>query len=232
MLKWEEHKIFVKDFKKMTHFLHSLFALWFQWVHDWGYWGIFLLMAMESSIFPVPSELIMPPAAFWATQGRLSMLAVWLAGTLGSLAGSLLTYGAAAWFGEKSLLKWGSKVGIKPQGIAFAQHWSNKLGAWGVFFARLLPVLRHVISIPCGLLGMSLVPFILATTIGSGIWCACLAWAGQRIIGDHPEILESTELLLDTLKKEMRWILLFVGVMAALFTAVLMLQNKFKKSTT
>src|SRR3954468_4182764 len=90
--------------------LHELIKVWFGWVEAWGYAGVFLLMALESSIVPVPSEIIMPPAAFWAAQGRMSFVGVILAGTFGSLFGSLVSYFVAQWAGRPLLRRYGKYV--------------------------------------------------------------------------------------------------------------------------
>src|SRR4029079_15288709 len=87
--------------------LHELLRTWFHWVDQWGYLGVFILMAMESSIIPVPSEVVMPPAAFWAAQGRMSMAGVVLAGTLGSYFGSVVSYLVSKWVGQPILRKYG-----------------------------------------------------------------------------------------------------------------------------
>ena len=81
--------------------LHELLQVWFGWVRDGGYLGIIALMAMESSIFPVPSEIVIPPAAFWASQGRMSLTGIVLAGTFGSWVGSAITYWVSRWIGRR-----------------------------------------------------------------------------------------------------------------------------------
>src|SRR5215813_4203627 len=87
--------------------MHHLVQLWFEWVEQWGYLGIILLMAMESSIFPVPSEIVIPPAAFLASEGKLNMFGVIAAGTFGSWLGATLTYWAALWLGRVFIARWG-----------------------------------------------------------------------------------------------------------------------------
>src|SRR3954462_1512350 len=100
----------------MIHeWLHELVKIWFGWVETWGYLGVFVLMAMESSIIPVPSEIVMPPAAFWAAQGRMSFAGVVLAGTAGSYVGSILSYGFARWVGTPVIARFGHFVGITPE---------------------------------------------------------------------------------------------------------------------
>src|SRR3954452_10892557 len=87
--------------------LHGLLQVWFGWGRYGGYLGVIVLMAMESSIFPVPSEVVIPPAAFWAAQGRMSFWGVVLAGTFGSWLGSAITYWVARWLGRLVVVKWG-----------------------------------------------------------------------------------------------------------------------------
>src|ERR1041384_5965280 len=97
--------------------LHGLIAFWFKLLNDWGYLGIVLLMAMESSIFPVPSEVVIPPAAFWASQGKMSFWGVVLAGTFGSWLGSAITYWVSLRVGRAVVLRFGKWVHITPEKI-------------------------------------------------------------------------------------------------------------------
>lgn len=119
--------------------LHQLINVWFSWVQDWGYLGIIILMAMESSIFPVPSEVVMPPAAFLAAQGKLNLWGVILAGTFGSWLGSAITYGFSRWLGRPFVLRFGKYFFIKPEKLERAEVFMHRYEAGGIFFARLLP---------------------------------------------------------------------------------------------
>src|SRR5204863_7690511 len=92
--------------------MHDLIATWFTWVRDWGYWGVIVLMAMESSILPVPSELVVPAAAYWATQGRMTLPAVLLAGTVGTFVGTMIMYAVSRWLGRPLVLRYGKWVHI------------------------------------------------------------------------------------------------------------------------
>ncbi len=181
-----------------------------------GYLGIFALMAMESSIIPVPSEVVMAPAAFWAAQGRMSFLGVVLAGTAGSYVGSLLSYWVAYWIGHPFLEKYGKYILISPKKLHTAERWIRQYGTLGVFIARFLPVIRHLISIPAGIFQMPVWRFSLATTLGAGIWCWILAWFGQRVLGENPELLNSPETMVFVVQSKMGW---FVG--AAVCLAIL-----------
>ena len=186
---------------------HELIRTWFEWVEIGGYAGIFALMAMESSIIPVPSEIVMAPAAFWAAQGRMSFMGVVLAGTLGSYAGSLISYWIAYWIGHPVLEKYGKYILISPQKLQMAERWVQEFGTFGIFTARFLPVVRHLISIPAGIFRMPIKRFSLATLLGAGIWCWILAWFGQSVLGENPELLNSPETMLAVLHAKMHWLL-------------------------
>ena len=146
-------------------------------------------MALESTIVPLPSEVIIPPAAFLAhTQGQLSFLGVVLAGTAGSWIGACLMYWAARWLGRPLVVRFGRYVGMGQAKIELAERWCTRYGSPGVFFSRLLPVIRHLIGIPTGILRMDFRWYALATLLGSLLWCSVLAWLGTAV-GQHPELL-------------------------------------------
>src|SRR4051812_26213151 len=154
--------------------LHEWIRIWFGCVEHWGYLGVFVLMAMESSIVPVPSEIVMPPAAFWAAQGRMSFAGVVLAGTLGSYFGSLVSYWLSRWVGVPVVRRYGKYVLLSAAQLKLAESWVHRFGNPGIFAARLLPVVRHLISIPAGVLRMSFARFSVATVLGAGLWCTVL----------------------------------------------------------
>lgn len=208
--------------------LHELFRTWFHWVELWGYAGVFILMAMESSIIPVPSEVVMPPAAFWAAQGKMSFAGVVLAGTAGSYFGSLVSYWVSRSVGQPIVNKYGKYFLMPPEKLAMAEVWVNRFGSFGVFFARLLPVIRHLISIPAGILKMPLMPFSVSTIVGAGIWCTILSWFGQEVIGAHPELLQSPEAMVGVIKSKMHWFLAGVLCLGILYLIVL----RFKKNAS
>ena len=105
----------------MHEFLHHLIEVWFGWVQNWGYWGIILLMAMESSIFPVPSEVVIPPAAFLAAQGEMNFWGVVIAGTVGSYLGSAITYLVSRAVGRPLVLRYGRYFFLSPEKLARAE---------------------------------------------------------------------------------------------------------------
>lgn len=193
--------------------MYRLITLWFQWVHDWGYPGIVILMAMESSIFPVPSELVIPPAAYWATQGRYSFWGVVLAGTVGSYIGAGATYWVSRWLGRPLVLRYGKFFWIPQDKFLRAERWLVRYEAGGVFFARLLPVVRHLIGIPAGIVRMNFLTYSVMTVTGSALWCAVLAWFGVQVIGDQPQLLEDPVQMIHVLKTRALW---FVGLILAL----------------
>jgi membrane protein DedA with SNARE-associated domain len=206
--------------------LHDLLKMWFDWVEHWGYWGVFVLMAMESSIIPVPSEIVMPPAAFWAAQGKMDFWGVVLAGTVGSYVGSAASYWIAQWLGAPLLKKYGKYVLVSEQKFHMAESWVAQYGLGGVFIARLLPVVRHLISIPAGIFRMNFVKFSIVTIVGAGLWCWVLAWFGKEAIGARPELLNSPEEMARVIKDQLKWFVVAIGVIAVLYLTVVYFKKK------
>lgn len=198
---------------------HELILTWFGWVRDGGYPGIVILMAMESSIFPVPSELVIPPAAYWAAEGKggMTFWGVVLAGTGGSWLGASLTYAGARWLGRAALARWGRWILLTPAKLDKAEIFLQRYEAGGVFFSRLLPVIRHLIGIPCGLVRMNFFMFSLMTVFGSGIWCTILAWYGQHIGTQHPGAMEDPQLLIAAIKADSLWLVVSIVILAGLY---------------
>jgi membrane protein DedA with SNARE-associated domain len=153
-----------------------------------GYPGIFLLMAMESSVIPVPSELVMPPAGYWAAEGKMNMVAAILCGTLGSLVGAYVNYFAARHLGRPLLLKYGRYVWITEEKFARVETFFLRHGEISTFIGRLLPVVRHLISLPAGLSGMNHLRFSLYTLAGAGIWVTVLTLIGY-FIGENQQLI-------------------------------------------
>ena len=149
-----------------------------------GYPGIVVLMAIESSVLPLPSELVMPPAGYLAAQGRMDPFLTVAAGTLGSILGALVNYYLAVWIGEPVLRRFGKYVLISDKSLTRTQAYFARHGEISTFVGRLLPVIRHLISIPAGLARMNLGKFALFTAIGAGIWCSVLTYIGW-FVGTH-----------------------------------------------
>lgn len=163
--------------------MHELISSLLDWylaaLDQGGYLLIGLLMAMESSIIPLPSEFVIPPAAHLAhTQGTFSVGGVIVAGTLGSWFGAAVMYWASCLLGRPLLMRYGRYVAITPEKILRAENWASHYGMVGVFVSRLLPVIRHLIGIPAGVCRMHFGWYSLATLVGSAIWCSVLAWVG------------------------------------------------------
>jgi len=153
-----------------------------------GYSGIFLLMAMESSVIPVPSELVMPPAGYLAQQGQMNMAIVILCGTIGSLLGAYANYYAAHYLGRPLLLKYGKYVWITEEKFAKVETFFREHGEVSTFIGRLLPVVRHLISLPAGLAGMNHWKFSLYTLLGAGLWVTVLSYIGY-FIGANKDLI-------------------------------------------
>jgi membrane protein DedA with SNARE-associated domain len=153
-----------------------------------GYPGIFLLMAMESSVIPLPSELVMPPAGYWAAEGKMNIIIAILCGTAGSLVGAYINYYAARYLGRPLILKYGKYVWITEEKFAKVETFFHKHGEISTFIGRLLPVVRHLISLPAGLAGMHHLKFALYTLLGAGLWCTVLALIGY-IIGENQDLI-------------------------------------------
>lgn len=152
-----------------------------------GYWLIALLMAIESSILPLPSELVIPPAAHLAytKQIPLSLTGIVIAGTLGSWLGATLMYWAARLAGRPLFMRCGKWILVTPEKIEGAERWADHYGSMGIFISRLLPVVRHLIGIPAGVVKMNYKLFSLFTLLGSGVWCAVLCYVGIKMGQDE-----------------------------------------------
>lgn len=206
--------------------MHHLLQVWFSWVENWGYVGIFFLMALESSIVPVPSEVVMPPAAYFAAQGQLSMTGVIIAGTAGSYFGSAVSYWLSKWLGLPVIKRFGKYVFLKPAKVEAATAWVQRFGAGGIFFARLLPVVRHLVSIPAGILGMPFGRFSLATVTGAGIWCTILSLYGASVI--TPEMINAHDpaALVKAVKAKLGTIVIGIVVLTIAYFVMLYLKNR------
>jgi membrane protein DedA with SNARE-associated domain len=191
----------------------ELLKAWFEWSRDMGYVGVFAMMAIESTIVPVPSEIIMPPAGYWAEQGRMSLTGVILAGGLGSTFGSSLCYWFSRTLGRSVLARYGKWLLLPPERLELAERWLAEFALGGVFLARLLPVVRHLIGFPAGLVRMPFGAFTAVTFAGSTLWCAILAIFGARTIGRQPDLLDDPGALSHAIKDNLLWfVLLVVGL--------------------
>jgi membrane protein DedA with SNARE-associated domain len=147
-----------------------------------GYSVIMLLMAIESSVAPLPSEVVIPPAAHLAYthQIPLSLWGIVIAGALGSWLGATIMYWFSRLAGRPLVMRYGKYIFISPEKVERAERWSAHYGAMSIFISRLLPVVRHLIGIPAGIVRMNYLKFSIYTLLGSSIWCAVLCYVGVK----------------------------------------------------
>lgn len=168
--------------------IHEIAQLLVDLIFDWGYLGIFLLMAVESSFVPFPSEIVMIPAGYLASQGEMSLTLVLLSGLAGSMVGAFINYYLALTLGRKILLKYGRYFFIKKESLFKMESYFNKHGHISTFTGRLIPGIRQLISIPAGLARMNLIQFSLFTALGAGLWALVLTLLGY-FIGENQELI-------------------------------------------
>nr|WP_317199933.1 DedA family protein [uncultured Psychrobacter sp.] len=158
-----------------------------------GYFGIIFAMFAENVFPPIPSEVIMPAAGFAASKGDLSLVLVILVGTLGAVLGALPLYYLGRVFDQERLAaftdKYGKFVFVKAQDVMSANDWFDRHGKMAVFFGRMVPGVRSLISIPAGMNKMAIVPFLALTALGSSIWTTVLTLAGYYL-GQNYEVIE------------------------------------------
>jgi membrane protein DedA with SNARE-associated domain len=154
-----------------------------------GYFGIFFLMFLESTVFPIPSEVVMIPAGYLAYKGEMNIYIVILLGILGSLGGALFNYFFALKFGRTFLLKYGKYFFVSHESIEKTEKFFKNHGHISTFSGRLIPGLRHYISLPAGLAKMNLFVFCLYTSLGAAIWVTILTVLGYYL-GDNQELIK------------------------------------------
>lgn len=176
-----------------------------------GYGLIVLLMFIESTFLPLPSELIIPPAAYLAhTKGGMSLTGIVIAGAIGSWLGATAMYWASRWAGRPLVLRYGKFFLAPPEKVEKAERWAAAYGNYGIFASRLLPVVRHLIGIPAGIVRMDYWKFSLWTLVGSGLWCAVLCWLG--VTAGKDEALMRGELRSITI-----WAVGILGVLGVMY---------------
>jgi len=170
--------------RKELDVFHQIISGLADTVGQWGYPGIVLLMALESSFFPFPSEVVIPPAAYLAATGELNLGMVILSGTVGSLLGAVFNYWLARKFGRPFFEKYGRYLLVSHRSLARADRFFERHGHISTFIGRLLPGVRQYISLPAGLARMNIYAFCAATLLGAGIWTMVLAglgyWLGRN----------------------------------------------------
>lgn len=183
-----------------------------------GYTGVVLLMALESSFVPFPSEVVVPPAGYLASKGEMNLFLVILAGTVGSILGALLNYWIASRFGRDFLLKYSKYFFIDKEKFDKFEVFFNTHGEITTFVGRLIPVIRQYISFPAGLVRMNLKKFIFYTGLGAAIWCTILALVGYYV-GNN----------IDIIKENVDHIMIFVFPALILLVILYILRCKYRK---
>jgi membrane protein DedA with SNARE-associated domain len=178
---------------------------------DGGYGLIALLMAVESSVIPLPSELVIPPAAHLAVStGHFSLIGIVVASAVGSWIGATAMYLLARYLGRPFVLRFGRYVLITPASLAGAERWAAAAGPFGVFAARLLPVIRHLIGLPAGLVRLPYLRYSIATLLGSSVWSAVLVAVGV-VAGQDPALVAGD------MRRITPWVVLGVAILTALY---------------
>jgi membrane protein DedA with SNARE-associated domain len=160
-----------------------------------GYAGVFVLMTMESMVFPVPSEAVMPFAGFLIVEGKLTFAGAIFFSTIGSIVGSLISYAMGAWGGRPFIDKFGKYLLLDRRDLEFTERFFAKYGSVTIFVSRFIPVVRHLISIPAGTGKMRLLPFAIYTVIGAAMWNAFLTVVGYYLRQNWSEVMKYSHII-------------------------------------
>ena len=158
-----------------------------------GYLGIFLLMLAESTVLPVPSELVLPFAGYLVSSGQLDLILTILSATLGTIVGALISYYIGKFVGRAFVERYGKYVLLNTHDLELAHKWFEKHGDKIIFICRFIPAVRHVISIPAGTAEMKRRKFITYTALGGLIWNSFLVWVGMLLQKNWNEVVKYTE---------------------------------------
>ncbi len=202
----------------MYEILSSISSLVVETISRSGYLGITVLMALESACIPIPSEIIMPFSGYLAFKGSFLLWQVVLWGTLGNLIGSLAAYFIGSLGGRKIILKYGKYFFVFPGDLERAEKWFLKYGGFGIFFSRMVLLVRTFISLPAGCAKMPLGKFSLYTFLGSLPWSFVLAYAGV-VMGENWDGLESYFRKFD-------WLIFFLVLASLIFFVYKQIKRK------
>ena len=161
--------------------MHEIINAIVELVSQFGYLGIFIMMFLESTFFPFPSEVAMIPAGYLASKGEMSLVGAIVVGTSGSLLGALFNYYLAKRYGRAGVLKFGKYFFFTEEKLVKMETFFVKHGSFSTFVSRLIPGVRQLVSLPAGLSKMPLGKFALYTTLGAGLWVVVLALLGYFI---------------------------------------------------
>lgn len=174
-----------------------------QWIADnavifigaTSYPGIFLLMVLESMVFPVPSEAVMPFAGFLIVKGQFTFTGVIIASTLGSIVGSLASYTMGFYGGKPFIKRFGKYLLLDTHDLEITERFFAKRGELTIFISRFIPVIRHMISIPAGLGKMKLWKFVIYTILGAGMWNSFLTYVGIKLKENWEEVMTYSHII-------------------------------------
>jgi len=169
--------------------MHEIVNAIVELVGQFGYLGIFIMMFLESTFFPFPSEVAMIPAGYLASKGDMNLIVAIIVGTLGSLLGALFNYYLAKKYGRRGVLKFGKYFFFTEEKLIKMETFFVKHGSFSTFISRLIPGVRQLVSLPAGLSKMPLNKFALYTTLGAGIWVIVLTLLGY-FIGENELLLK------------------------------------------
>jgi len=170
--------------------IHEYAQILVDLIFDWGYMGIFIMMAIESSFIPFPSEIVLIPAGYLASQGEMSIFMIMLSALGGSLVGAFINYYLALTLGRRILIKYGKYFFIKESTLVKMEDFFSKHGHISTFTGRLIPGIRQLISVPAGLARMNILEFSLFTALGAGIWALVLTLLGF-FIGENQALINT-----------------------------------------
>ena len=201
--------------------LHEIVDFIVSTVSDLGYIGIFIMMFLESSFFPFPSEVVMVPAGYLASKGEMNIYMAIGAGIVGSLAGAVFNYVLAVKYGRAFLSKYGKYVLVKEETLQKMEDFFAKHGHISTFSGRLIPAVRQYISLPAGLARMNLWKFSLYTSLGAGIWVLILTLLGYFIGQNEAMVKEYLQMIIVS-------ILVLLGVLIFFYIRVKMKKEIIK----
>jgi membrane protein DedA with SNARE-associated domain len=208
--------------------LDQLFQAWMRLIHDWGYAGTFLITVIGFTVFPVPIELVVPSAAYWATQGATDIRLVVIVAALGTWVGASIMFFVARTLGRPLILRYGRYVFVPEKKWLMAEAWILHYSAVGVFFAQLLPVVRHGISLPAGAARMSYRTFSISFLLGALIECSLLAWFGAHVLGGQKDLMSDPRALRHAIEAKLWWVIAAALVLVGLYVLMDLLGRRAK----
>lgn len=190
-------------------------------INSTGYLSILVLMILESMVFPIPSEAVMPFAGFLIMDGGFTFTGVIAVSTLGSIIGSLISYWMGWAGGRPFIERYGKYLLLDKHHLALTEKYFTKRGEVTIFISRFIPVVRHLISIPAGMGKMNIWRFIIFTTIGAAMWNAFLTWVGYKLKSNWNEVLKYSSII---------DIVIVAGLVIVFIYVAIKLKKAYKKS--